>query len=120
VCGGRKECILQLTSMQEFGHIGRCQTSKDLELLEVADMNLVVLAKGDGICKGFGFPVVSISRCGVRKITNRELNSCLRAMAMVLSLIMMYCIWLLDPEDQREDWSWGLLVLMFSGRYEAE
>lgn len=35
--------------MQELGHIGRGQTAKDLELLEVADMEFVVLAKRDGV-----------------------------------------------------------------------
>lgn len=35
--------------MQELGHIGRGQTTKDLELLEVADMEFVVLAKCDGV-----------------------------------------------------------------------
>ena len=92
-----EERILQLTSMQQFGHIGRRQTSKDLELLEVADMDLMVLAKGDGVCspkrsEGRHWFMVRLQACSIVSSYRDKQRDFVRAMAMVLSLIMMYCI----------------------------
>lgn len=44
----------------------------------------------------------------------------IRTIAIDSSLNVMNCSWLFEPEDQREDWSVGLLTVMFDGRYDAE
>ena len=87
----RKPPMSYFTTVQQFRHVVQRLPTKHLELLEIAHVHLVVLAKRDGVYNRRLQPKIPLE------------SRLLRTMLGLFSFSVKNCIWLLLPLDHRLD-----------------